>query len=271
MTDAAFRLDGRIAIVTGAGRGVGKGIALSLAEAGATVLCAARTATEVASTAREIEANGGKALSATCDVTDPDQCAQLIDRTVAECGGIDVLVNNAGGGGHRPTARLTTEFLVKTHELNLFAAVHLSRLASDSLRARSGSIINISSGMGKVSEANCIAYASAKAGLEQATRNLACELAPDVRVNALRLGAIVTPDFERLVEAVPGIDVRLAHWTPLKRLGTPRDVGLACVYLAAPAGSFVTGSVLDIDGGIQMPRGAMTMMDVARTEPSFER
>ena len=266
MTEQAFRLDGATAIVTGAGRGIGKGIASSLAEAGATVVCAARTEAEIAATAKDIGEAGGKALALTCDVTSEEQCGRLIERMVVEYGGVDLLVNNAGGGGHRPTRHLDTDFLVETHQLNLFAAVHLSRLAAESLRAGSGSIINISSGMGHVAEANCIAYASAKAGLEQATRNLALELARDVRVNALRLGAIFTPDFENLVAAMPGIDERLAHWTPLGRLGTPRDVALACVYLASPAGSFITGQVIDLDGGIQMPRGAMSLMDVAARE-----
>ena len=270
MTDQAFRLDGRVALVTGAGRGVGKGIASSLARAGATVVCAARTRAEISSTAQGIEAAGGKALALTCDVTQDEQCAELLESTLSEFGAIDLLVNNAGGGGHRPTERLDTDFLAQTHQLNLFAAIHLSRLAADSLRARSGSIINISSGMAHVTEAAGIAYATAKAGLEQATRNLAFELAPDVRVNALRLGAIVTPDFENLVQAMPGIDERLAHWTPLKRLGTPRDVALACVFLASEAGSFLTGKVIEIDGGMLMPRGVMGMMEVARTDENSD-
>lgn len=255
-----FSLDEKVALVTGAGRGIGQVIARCFAEAGATVICAARTQVELDATVAQIQSSGGQALAYRCDVTDSENIEQMIATAIEQYGGIDILVNNAGGGGHRPTHRLDDEFMIDALKLNLFAGIHCTRLASETLKQRRGNVINISSGMSSVAESNCVTYAAAKAGLEQATRNLAHELAPEVRVNALRLGAIETPDFQRLVEMQPGIDTELAQWTPVQRLGLPEDVALACIYLASPAGSFTTGQVIDVDGGILLQRGIMAII-----------
>jgi 7-alpha-hydroxysteroid dehydrogenase len=255
-----FKLENRIAIITGAGRGVGKGIALAFAEVGATVICLARTQSEIDATAAEIADSGGSAKAISCDVTSEDQLQSMVNTIVSEFGGIDIVVNNAGGGGHGPTESLTRDFIVQTMELNFIAALNLVRMTVPHLRERNGSVLNISSGMSSVAENNCIPYAASKAALEQATRNLAHELAPDIRVNCLRLGAIETPDFENLRKAHPGVEAGLTAWTPMKRIGKPRDVALSALFLCSDAGSFNTGIVLDIDGGILLQRGVLAIM-----------
>jgi len=224
------------------------------------VVCAARTQSEIDTTVAEIEDAGGHALAIACDVTNNEQLESMIATSVKELGGIDIVVNNAGGGGHGPTKSLTRDYMIQTLDLNLIAAINLSRLATPHLRERNGSILNISSGMSSVAEDNCIPYATAKAALEQATRNLAHELAPDIRVNCLRLGAIETPDFENLRAAHPGVEAGLVAWTPVKRIGKPRDVALSALFLCSDAGSFNTGIVLDIDGGMLLQRGVLAIM-----------
>jgi 7-alpha-hydroxysteroid dehydrogenase len=255
-----FRLEDKVAIVTGAGRGVGKGIATALGEAGATVVCAARTQSEIDSTVEAIQKAGGRALAVNCDVTNLAQVQKMIDTVVARESGIDIVVNNAGGGGHCPTEKLRDDFVIETMRLNFLSVLNICRLATPSLRERGGNILNISSGMAHVAEANCIAYAAAKAALEQASRNLAYELAPDIRVNTLRLGAIQTPDFDKLIAAHPGVEDGLSAWTPVKRIGRPQDVAASALYLCSAAGEFITGQIMDVDGGIMIPRGALAIM-----------
>ncbi len=256
----AFKLDKKIAIITGAGRGVGKGIALGFAEAGATVICIARTQNEIDTTVSEISQSGGDALAICCDVTDGVKLADMVNQVIAKYQRIDIVVNNAGGGGHGPTDSISRDYVMQTMDLNLFAAINLTRLAAPHIRHVNGSVLNISSGMSSVAEDNCLPYATSKAGLEQATRNLAHELAPDIRVNCLRLGAIETPDFDNLRAAYPGVEDGLVAWTPVKRLGQPRDVALAALFLCSSAGSFNTGVVLDVDGGILLQRGVLAIM-----------
>ena len=257
-----FRLEGQVALVTGAGRGIGEGIAEAFAELGAHVICCARTISEIETVAERIRSRGGEATALRCDVTDDAQIEALIAATLERCGRLDVVVNNAGGGGWGHTLDLDDALLLDTLRLNLLAAVHVTRRAIPHMLAGGGgSVVNISSGMARVIDRGGVPYGAAKAGLEQATRMLAYEFAPQVRVNAIRCGAILTPDIEKhMFSRDPKVREDLEAWTPMRRIGTPEDVALAALYLASDAGSYVTGKILDVDGGVVQELSAMAII-----------
>lgn len=259
-----FRVDNRVAVVTGAGRGIGAVTARALAEAGAAVACVARTLDQVEAVAQEITASGGRAIAISADVTREDDQQRIVSETCARFGGLNILVNNAGGTGHGPTNLITEEQVIGAMKLNFLAPVLLTRTAAPLLREQGGSVINISSGYARVAHIGSIPYGGAKAALEQATRMMAMEYAPVVRVNAIRVGAIQTENMKKnLLAAHPGIGEALAAWTPVGRLGVPEDIAAGVVYLAAPASGYMTGKVLDIDGGLVMERSAMELIATA--------
>jgi len=261
-----FDLTGKVALVTGAGRGIGEGIAEAFAELGAHVICSARTEAEIEATAAKIQEDGGEATALRCDVTQDAEIERLIDTVIQQRGRVDVVVNNAGGGGWGSSLELDDALLLDTLRLNLLAAIHVTRRAiPHMLRVGGGSVVNISSGMARVVDGGGVPYGAAKAGLEQATRMLAYEFAPDVRVNAIRCGAILTPDIEKNMFARdPTVRGDLESWTPMRRIGTPEDVAIAALYLASDAGSYVTGKVLDVDGGVVQELSAMAIIRESR-------
>jgi len=245
-----FRLTGRVAIVTGAGRGIGQGIALAVAEMGGHVVCAARTEREIEETAERARRFGARALPVHCDVTDPAQLDEVVRRTIAEFGRIDVLVNNAGG--FPPMKFLDTDLPSWEWCLrfNLNSAFILTRACLPHMLERDGGVVlNISSAAGRIVRSGFVAYGTAKAALSFMTRQLAAELAPRVRVNALAVGAVATSAL------LPFLDEptrrQMETMTPMRRLGTVEDVALAALWLCSPAGEFVTGKVVEVDGGIE--------------------
>lgn len=266
----AFRLDGKAAAVTGAGRGIGAEIARSFAEVGASIVCVARTADEIDGNVQAIEAAGGQAIAVACDLTEADAADRIIDVAMERFGRIDVVVNNAGGGGHVPTKHAKDAHFDAALDLNFKAPFYLTRAAAPHLKAVGGAVLNISSGYSRAAQIGSIPYGGAKAALEQLTRMMAMEYAPEVRVNAIRVGAVETENMKQnLLAAMPGIGEQLAAWTPLERLGQPEDIARAALFLCSPASSYITARVLPVDGGVVLERSAMEL--IARADRLADR
>lgn len=248
-----FRLDGTVAVVTGAGRGIGRGIALGLAEAGADVVVGARREHEVEAVADEIRALGRRAVAVKADVRTEDGNELLATTAVEELGRLDAWISNAGGSDERvmrhlaETPRSAWEEQV---ELNLTAPFLGARTAAARLGA-GGSIVTVSSMAAGKPSINNGPYAASKAGVNQLTATLAAELAPrGVRVNAVAPGPVPTEVFMEALRLTPDQLPAIAGNVPLGRLGEPEDIAAAVVYLVSPAASWVTGQVLAVCGGL---------------------
>ncbi|MEB2343797.1 MAG: glucose 1-dehydrogenase [Deltaproteobacteria bacterium] len=245
-----FHLQDRVALVTGASKGIGRGIALAFAEAGADLVLAARTAGDLERVAAEVRGLGRRALAVPCDVNERAQLEQLAERTWRELGRIDVLVNNAGGTPPKPALRTSEKMFEAALHFNVTSAFLLSRLVIPRMLERDGgAVLNISSGLSWMVDKGFVAYGTAKAALSHMTRLLAFELAPRVRVNAIAVGAIETDALRPFLEAVPAARAKLEAATPMGRIGQPEDVAAAALYLCSPAGAWVTGKIFEVDGG----------------------
>ena len=244
-----FKLDDQVCLVTGASRGIGRGIARGFAEAGAHVVGAARSEETLAELVAEVEGLGRKALAVPCDVNDPSSLDALVKQALDQFGRIDVLVNNAGGTPPTPLLQLENEKFEEAFHFNVTTAMHLSRECVRHMveHGEGGSIINISSGLSHMVEPGFVAYGTAKAALSHMTRLMAHELAPHVRVNALAVGATLTDSLGMFLNE--DIQKQMCDLTPMGRLGTVEDIAQAALYLAAPASSWMTGKILEIDGG----------------------
>lgn len=244
-----FRIDDQVAIVTGAGRGIGRATALALAECGADVALAARSEDQLEAVAEEIRKLGRRALVVPCNAAQTENLRALAAQTADTLGRIDIVVNNVGGS--MPKAFLDTteaEFEGAFH-FNATTAFALSQAAVPHMLERGGAIVNISSVIGQVSGRGFAAYGTGKAAMTHFTRLLAEDLAPKIRVNAIAVGSTATSALE-IVLKTPVIKEKMEAATPLNRLGEPEDIALGALYLASPASAFVTGSVMEIHGGI---------------------
>lgn len=262
----AFRLDGRTAIVTGAGKGIGKAIAKAFAECGASVVCVARSEADISAVAGDIELAGGKALALACDVTDEEQLQSMVARSAEHFGGIDILVNNAGapGKGYGSIEKVGKARFEHTLDVNLTSAYTLSHFCLEHLRrSENAAIVNVSSALSWMVDKNFAAYGAAKAGMNQMTRVMAYELAPHIRVNAIAPGAIDTPSTS-FITSDPQRLAETERWIPLQRLGRPEELALAALYLASDASAFVSGKVLEVDGGMQALPGSAIQEVLAR-------
>lgn len=246
-----FSLEGKVALVTGGGRGIGATIARVFADFGASVAVTARTGSEVDEVASQINAAGGHAVAITADLFDVDQLAPIVEHTVREFGGIDVLVNNAGAGGSPLFVDTRIADLQRAFHLMVAVPFELARLALPHMLERSGaSVINMTSVGAYRSTRGNLAHHTAKGALAQLTRLMAADLGPKIRVNALVPAAVETPGLRETFERrSPEMRQIIVDHTRLRRLGTPEDIALAAVYLASPAASWVTGTLLDINGG----------------------
>ena len=248
---ARFLVDGRVALVTGAGRGIGRSVALALAQAGAEVWLIARTQTEIDAVAKEIRAAGGRARTAACDVTD----AAAVARTVAAIPVLDILVNNAGMNIPEPFVDVSEEHLDRVLNLNVkgmfLAAQAAARkmLEAADRKTRGGSIVNITSQMGHVGAPTRSVYCLTKHAIEGLTKAMALELAPqNIRVNSVAPTFVDTPMTAPMFQRA-----EFSKWVhdriPLGRLGQLDEVVSAVLFAASPAASLMTGTSLVIDGG----------------------
>lgn len=245
---ARFRLDGDVALVTGAGAGIGRGIALTFAAAGASVVVTDRTEDGARRVAGEIEAGGGRALVAACDVTRPEQLEATVAGAVQTFGRLTILVNNAGGGGPKPFDMPMDDFRW-AFELNLFSLFRLTQLAAPHMEsAGGGAVLNISSMAGENRNRRMASYGASKAAVNHLTRNIAFDLGPrNIRVNAIAPGAIRTDALASVLS--PDIEKAMLRQTPLGRLGEAADIANAALFLCSPAASWISGQVLTVSGG----------------------
>ena len=245
------QLANQIAVVTGAGRGIGRAIALKFAAEGASVVCVSRTAGNAEKVAEEVRALGPKAWAQALDVADPVAVNGMAERVLAECGRVDVLVNNAGVTRDGLMMRMSDEDWDAVVNTNLKGAFLMTRAFSRSmLKQRSGRIINVASIIGLIGNAGQCNYASSKAGLIGFTQSAAREFASrGITVNALAPGFIET-DMTAVLQEELRKD--LLKRIPLGRFGQPEDIAAAALFLASAAASYVTGQVLVVDGGMVM-------------------
>ena len=246
-----FRVDDKVAIVTGAGRGIGAATATTLAEAGADIVLGARSADQLEAVAREIEAHGRRAVTIAGDLSTRDGLSALVEAATGDLGGIDIVVNNVGGAMPQPFLDTKEKTFDQVFRFNVTTAFNLTQLATPALLERGGgSVINIASTAGMYAARGLAAYGTAKASLIHLTKDLAQDLAPRIRVNAVCPGSVATSALETVL-GNEELERAMVSGIPLRRLGEAWEIAAAVLYFASPAGAYVTGQALAVSGGIQ--------------------
>jgi NAD(P)-dependent dehydrogenase (short-subunit alcohol dehydrogenase family) len=250
VTSPTLRLDGKVALITGGSKGLGRAMALAFAEAGADVVVASRKADACEGVAAEIGALGRRAIAVSCHVGVWSECESVVARTVAELGRLDVLVNNAGIAPVPPSLDgVTEELFDKTIAVNLKGPLRLSGVAAAHL-PDGGSIINISSVASVRPSPFTVVYAAAKAGLNALTKAAAQELGPrGIRVNAIICGTFHTDSFSRSMPS-DEVEREMAARIPLGRIASADEIVGTALFLASDASSYMTGALLSLDGGV---------------------
>ena len=249
--DTLFDLTGKVAVVTGGGDGIGRGVCEILAAAGAKVVVSNRSLDKAQIVSEAINAAGGKSVAVGCDVAQPDDLTHLIDFTVKNFGTVNILVNNAGigGGGRENPFKIDREYVERIYAINVFAPWQLCKLAAPYMQQSGyGSIVNITS-MSSVNTSPAMAiYGSSKAALNHLASNLAFDYGPmGIRINNVGPGATRTHALSTVL--TPEIEARMLAHTPIRRLGEVSDIAGAVLYFAAPVSAWVSGQTLLVNGG----------------------
>jgi 7-alpha-hydroxysteroid dehydrogenase len=265
-----FRMTDHVAVVTGAGRGIGAATAVALAEAGADVVISSRTEGQLEGVAAQVRAAGRRALVVPANLAHTEAVASLAQAAYDEFGRLDLVVNNVGGA--MPNAFLDTEvdYLDAAFHFNVSTAHALTRAAVPLMLASLGdpdehrqkSVVSISSMMGRSAARGYLAYGTAKAALAHWSRLAATDLAPTIRVNGIYVGSVMTSALE-FVAGVPETKRAMEQATPLGRIGEAEDIAAAVVYLGSRAGQYVTGTMLEVDGGLVAPNLDLDLPDLA--------
>ena len=243
-----FTLAGQVAVVTGAGAGIGRAIAETFAAAGAAVMVSDLNATTAAEVAQGINSRGGRAAAQACDVTKEDDLGVLVRETVRHFGKLTTLVSNAGGGGPKPFDMPMADFR-RAYELNVFSLFRLAQLAVPEMeKAGYGAILAITSMSAENKNKRMAAYASSKAATSHLVRNIAFDLGPKaIRVNGIAPGATLTDALKSVLN--DEIEAQMLAHTPINRLGLPQDMANAALFLCSPAAAWISGQILTVSGG----------------------
>lgn len=248
-----FLVTDQVAVVTGAGRGIGAATAIGLAQAGADVVISSRNEDDLRTVAEQIEAAGRQAHVVPADLSDLEANAALATEASERFGRLDIVVNNLGGAMPREWQRTSTRVLEEAFTFNVTTAHALNRAAVPlMLETGGGSIVAISSIMGRVTGRGYLAYGTAKGALAHYVRLAARDLAPNVTVNGIAVGSVATSALD-IVMNDDDMRGRMEDATPLGRIGAPGDIAAAVLYLCSPAGAYITGKLIEVDGGLEQP------------------
>ena len=248
-----FRVTDQVAIVTGSGRGIGAATAVALAEAGADIVLAARTEEQLRQVAAQVEAAGRRAVVVVGDLSDVEVMGSLAATAQDRLGRVDIIVNNLGGTMPRPLLDTSPRFFEEAFHFNVGAGHALVRAAVPLMlegEAPGGAIVSVSSVMGHAGAAATWPTAPSRAPWTSTPRLAAQDLAPRIRVNAVAVGSTATSALD-IVLTNDELRTAMEESTPLRRIGDPREIAAAIVFLASPAGSYITGRILEVDGGLQ--------------------
>jgi 7-alpha-hydroxysteroid dehydrogenase len=257
-----FRMEGKVAIVTGASRGIGAASARALAECGCDLVVSARSTDVLDGFSESVRSSTGRRVEAVAaDLNDLDNLTALVESARNSFGRVDVVVNNVGGTMPRPFLDTSARYLESAFHWNVTTAFQLTKACVPlMLEGGGGSVINISSAVGHLSDRGYVGYGTAKAALDHLTELMATDLAPRIRVNAVAPGSIETDALGSVLN--DEMRATMTSLTPLQRLGRVDDIAAAVVYLASEAGSFLTGKVIEVDGGLRVPNLPLGLPDL---------